>query len=111
MVNGTIPFREVRSIELKRHFIYKEAKFDDEGNQIRSLVEETTIWNSNLLRAPGVSVAPLKFYLNKGKNTIRIQPQREALALGSITLQSPSQYSDYEEVKNAYPKTDYQSKQ
>lgn len=106
MVNGENPFREARSIELRRFYDDQEAKFDEEGNQIRSLIDETTTWNSSYLRDVGVSVAPLKFYLSKGKNTIRLQPQRERLALKSLYIQEPTEYLEYEEVKENYPKTE-----
>lgn len=104
MVNDEVPYREARAIELKRYFKDQEDKFDEEGNQIRSLIDETTTWNKAFIRDPGVSVAPLKFNFKKGKNTIRIQPQREQLALKKLTVQSPSEYPNYQEVKDNYPK-------
>ena len=111
MLNGENPYRESRSIELRRFYKDQEDKFDEDGNQIRSLIDETTTWNTAYLRDAGVSVAPLKFRLNKGKNTIRIQTQREHLALKSIHFQEPTTYSDYEEVKNNYPSVEKQSEE
>src|SRR5699024_5485557 len=109
MLNGENPYRESRSIELSRFYQDQEDKFDDDDNQIRSLIDETTTWNSAFLRDAGISIAPFKFHLHKGKNTIRIQSQRERLALKSLHLQEPREYSDYEEVKNNYPKVEKQS--
>jgi len=111
MLNGENPYRESRSIELRRFYKDQEDKFDEDGNQIRSLIDETTTWNSAYLRDAGVSISPLKFHLNKGKNTIRIQTQREHLALKSIHVQEPTAYSDYEEVKSNYPTVEKQSKE
>src|SRR5699024_4698784 len=37
-VNGEFPYKESRSIDLKRSFKDLEDQFDDEGNQIRSLI-------------------------------------------------------------------------
>lgn len=108
-INESIPYREARSIELRRQYKDKDPQFDDEGNQIRSLVEETTDWTTATLRDPGVSVEPLHFYLEKGKNTIRIQPQREAVAIESIAIQPPTSYPAYQDVKAEYPKSETSS--
>ncbi|WP_230200139.1 extracellular solute-binding protein [Bacillus niameyensis] len=102
-INGSHPYRETRSIQLRRQYQDKEAQFDSEGNQIRSLVEDITEWSTALFRSPGVSVDPLLFYLEKGKNTIRLQPMREGLAIGTIKIQPPTTIPNYEEVKGTYP--------
>ena len=99
MINGENPYREARSIELRRFYKDQEAKFDEEDNQIRSLIDETTTWNSSYIRDVGVSIAPLKFHFNKGKNTIRLQPQREKLALKSLNIQEPTEYLNTRKLK------------
>lgn len=107
LINGSNQFREARSIELKKIYKDLEDKFDEEGNQIRSLIEELSGWNTATLRSPGVSVNPLKFYLEQGKNTIRIQPQREGMALKTLSFSEPTTHAPYEEVINSGPEADY----
>lgn len=104
-INGAYPYREARSIELKRSFTDQEVQYDKMDNQIRSLVEELTDWKVTPLRdSGGGNVEPLLFHFNKGKNTIRLFVLREAIALKSFTIRPPVEHKPYEEVKGAYPK-------
>lgn len=103
-VNGSYPFRESRSIELKREFRDEKPQYDDNGNQIRSLVEEVTGWKTEALRdSGGNNVEPLLFHMKKGENIIRLQVLREAVALKSVEIKSPEIYKTYQEVKEKYP--------
>lgn len=103
-VNGEFPYRESRSIELKRDFRDKEAQYDETGSQVRSLVEEITGWKTDTLRdSSGTNVGSLQFHLKKGSNTIRLHALREAVALKALTIQSPTTFDSYEEVKEKYP--------
>lgn len=103
-INDSYLYREARSIELKREYKDEDAQFDDTGNQIRSLVEEITGWKTDVLRSSGGgNVEPLHFHLKEGKNKIRIFLLRDAVAFKSFTLQTPTQYKTYEEVKAEYP--------
>lgn len=101
-VNGEFPYREARSIELRRDFKDRDPQFDDEGHQIRSLIEEITDWKEEPIREPGVSVSPLLFYLDKGKNTIRLQLMRDKVAISSLSVFVPEELPTYEEVKASF---------
>src|SRR5690625_2285669 len=103
-VNGEFPYKESRSIDLKRSFKDLEDQFDDEGNQIRSLIEENTGWKTDAFRSSsGSTVEPLLFHLKEGQNTIRIYTLREAVALKSFTISEPTTYESYKKVKESYP--------
>ncbi|GIN74884.1 ABC transporter substrate-binding protein [Bacillus sp. J14TS2] len=105
-INDSIPFKEARSIEFRRQYKDREPQYDEEDNQIRSLVEEISDWETDYFRDPGANVKPLQFHLEKGKNTIRIQPQREVAAIESFTIQPPTSYPTYEEVEAEYPRSE-----
>ncbi|MCJ8009410.1 extracellular solute-binding protein [Lederbergia wuyishanensis] len=99
-VNGEYPYRELRSIELKKEFEDKEDQYDDSGNQIRSLINELIEWKKESLTSGGSHTGSLLFYLKSGKNKIQLQSLREAVALNSITIQSPEVIKTYDDVKN-----------
>lgn len=103
-INGAYPFREARSVELKREYRDQDAQFDENGSQIRSLVEELIGWKNDSFRdSTGASVGPLQFHLNKGKNTIRLFSLREAVAINNLIIKEPTQHETYENVKATYP--------
>lgn len=106
-INGSYPFREARSIELKREYIDLEDQFDEKGSQIRSLVEEVEDWKHDSFRdSTGANIGPLQFHLKKGENTIRLFVLREAVAIDKITIKEPTEYESYETVKETYPDID-----
>lgn len=103
-INGAYPYREARSIELKREFKDQNVQYDKSGNQIRSLVEELTDWKVTPLRdSGGGNVEPLLFHLKKGKNKIRLYVLREAVAFKSFTIKPSVVHTDYADVKQDYP--------
>ncbi|NWQ40766.1 extracellular solute-binding protein [Bacillus sp. EB106-08-02-XG196] len=103
-LNGSYPYRESRSIELKREFRDEKPQYDDNGNQIRSLVKEVTGWKTEALRdSGGVNVEPLLFHLKKGENSIRLQVLRDSIALKSVEIKSPESSKTYQDVKETYP--------
>lgn len=111
-INGEYPYREARSIELKRSFKDEEIQFDKSGNQIRSLVEELTDWHEAPLRdSGGGNVEPLLFHLKEGTNTIRLHVLREAVAFQSFTIKPSVKLTNYADVKESYPKTATQTDQ
>ncbi|WP_318615665.1 extracellular solute-binding protein [Sporosarcina sp. YIM B06819] len=103
-INGAYPYREARSIELRREFRDLDVHYDKSGNQIRSLVEELTDWKTTALReSGGANVEPLVFHLKQGTNKIRLFTLREAVAFKSFTVKPLLSFSDYENVKKDYP--------
>lgn len=105
-VNNENPYRESRSIELRREFQDKKAQYDDAGNQVRSLVEAINGWKTVPLRdSEGANVSPLLFHLKEGNNTIRLHALREAVAIKSLSINAPTVINPYQEVKETYPAT------
>lgn len=104
-INGDYPFREAHSIALERQFAEASAeKYDDAGNQLRSLIREETSWKTTSFRdSEGAYSQPLLWHLNKGMNTIRIEAVREPVAVKSFRLQAPKVLATYEDVKELYP--------
>ncbi len=103
-VNGGYPFREARSMSLRRAFRDQDDQFDDEGNQIRSLIDELTEWETEALRHSGGSyVEPLLWHLEEGKNTIRIQSLMQPVALNTFTIRPKTEIPSYEEARQQYP--------
>lgn len=110
-INGEYPFREANSISLERLFTeVRPVKFDADGNQLRSLINEEVGWKTTSFRdSEGSYSKPLQWHLNKGENTIRIETIRQSVALKALRLQAPQSLASYEEVKEAYPKADASS--
>ncbi len=103
-INGEYQHKESRSIELKREYRDQDAQFDDNDNQIRSLVEEIDGWKTDAFRdSGGAHVGPLLFHLKKGKNTIRLHSVRDAIAIKGLTIREPRELSTYETVKTGMP--------
>ena len=103
-INGSYLHREARSIKLNREFVDAEDQFDDEGNQIRSLIDEIEGWKTDSFRdSNGTHVGPLLFHLKEGKNTVKLQVLREKVALKSLTISPPESYASYNDVKENYP--------
>lgn len=106
-INGEYPFREAHSVSLERRFAeVRPEKYDDEGNQLRSLIDEEVGWKTTSFRdSEGSYSQPLQWHLNKGENTIRIETIRQSVALKSFRLEAPEVIDDYEDVKKSYPAT------
>ncbi|MGO4789041.1 extracellular solute-binding protein [Paenibacillus sp. 2KB_20] len=104
-INGEYPFREAHSVSLERRFSeVRPEKYDDEGNQIRSLIDEEVGWKTTSFRdSEGSYSKPLQWHLNKGENTIRIETIRQSVALKSFRLQVPKDIANYEDVRKTYP--------
>ncbi|GGD66256.1 extracellular solute-binding protein [Paenibacillus nasutitermitis] len=100
-VNGEYPYAEAHSMTLERSFRdRKPDKFDEDGNQMRSLIEETTVWSTKPLKdiEGAYAQAPL-WHFKKGLNTIRIEALMQPLALKSLTLKPQEAVPAYQEVK------------
>ncbi|MCQ6559071.1 extracellular solute-binding protein [Paenibacillus mendelii] len=102
-LNGSYPYVEARSMMLERSFSdRKPDKFDEEGNQMRSLIDETKAWSSRPLRDTDGSYAePTLWHFKKGSNLIRLEAMLQPLALQSLTLKPQARIPDYEDTKAA----------
>lgn len=104
-INGSYPFVEARSMTLERTFRDRQPiKFDDEGNQMRSLIEETSTWSTGPLRdTNGAYAEPLLWHLKQGKNTIRLESMLQPVALGAILLKPKERIPTYQEFHAGIP--------
>lgn len=103
-VNGEYPFREARSVAFERSFRERPAELDENGNQLRSLLEEAEGWRSKPISDSGGAYAlPLQWYLKKGENTVRIEALQQPVAIRAITAAPPSMLPSYSETRARYP--------
>jgi hypothetical protein len=105
-INGQIPFDEAKFIDVPLRWRDESKKFEldtygDESlpNQIR-ITEWTPL---DLYNNTYITVEPLLFRLEKGKNTIEfINKSSSDLYLGNLTVKEPRRIPDYEEYLKSY---------
>lgn len=115
-INGETPYTEARTAALDRVFVDKvdsskisgpdengiyTGYFEEDvnGNQIRPSSEEKYMWieDSYFRDSTGSYDGALQFYLEKGKNVIRLTSSREPVALSELYLYGVKQASSYTE--------------
>ncbi|MCU6708849.1 extracellular solute-binding protein [Paenibacillus sp. J5C_2022] len=102
-LNGEYPYREAASIALERAFRDGPVRFDENGNQIRSLIEEAAGWRSKTLTdSRGAYARPLLWHLTKGDNTVRIEALQQPVAIRAIVAAPPAMLPSYSEVRAGY---------
>ncbi|NIK75348.1 ABC-type glycerol-3-phosphate transport system substrate-binding protein [Paenibacillus castaneae] len=103
-VNDVYPFREARSMSFEREFKNQPQRFDTDGNELQSSIEEIEGWKSKPFRdSNGAYALPLLWHLQKGRNVIRIEISQEPFAVKSFTIKPPTVIPAYEEVRKTYP--------
>ncbi|WP_274362994.1 extracellular solute-binding protein [Paenibacillus thermotolerans] len=103
-INGEYPFREARSMSFEREFIHQPPRFDAEGDQLKSGIEEIREWKTKPFRdSDGAYALPLLWHLKKGKNIIRIQLSQQPMALKSFAIKPPAGIPSYEDARKSYP--------
>ncbi|CAM4122724.1 extracellular solute-binding protein [Paenibacillus alkaliterrae] len=111
-VNGVYPFREARSMSFEREFQNDPPRFDADGNQLQSSIDEIEGWKSKPFRdSDGAYALPLLWHLQKGRNTMRIHVSQQPMAIKSFTIKPPAEIPFYEEVKKSYPAASSMSKE
>ncbi len=104
-----IHFFEAKKLTFQR--MWKEDEetwFDNQGNEFNPARVEVQGWQYKEIRDSESKVAePLRFYLTKGKHTLRINAIREPAAIGEIKIFSPIVLPTYEEVVRDYKKMGY----
>lgn len=101
-INGKVPFSGADAIALGRIYTDEgEVRTDNQGNEIRAAqVEDPNRgWVSAYLEdATGYEVEPYKFYMEAGKNKIRITGVNEKLVMRKLVLtnkKAAPEYSEY----------------
>ncbi len=100
LINDAVPYNTASNVVFTR--IWKDGgdvKVDNQGNQIRPTQVEEYDWQTSFFRdEQGYQIEPLKFYLEKGKNTISLRSENEPLILKKFVVSGvhPMEtYSDY----------------
>jgi len=105
-VDGKYPFREARAIAFTR--LFKDQfpiKKDVNGDDIRPRPLEIKQWmNAPFKDNAGSYDLPLKWYLTKGKHTLRLSGY-EPIVIDSISLKPPTKVSSYKDVQAKYPQS------
>ncbi|MGG4033758.1 extracellular solute-binding protein [Paenibacillus cisolokensis] len=103
-INGVYPFREARSMSFEREFRNGPPRYDANGHQLQSAIEEIRGWKRKPFRdSDGAYALPLRWHLQKGVNTIRLRLSQQPLAIKSFTIRPPADIPGYAEAKASYP--------
>jgi hypothetical protein len=103
-VNGGYPFREARSLSFEREFRNEPPRYDSEGNQLQSLIEEIRGWKAKPFRdSDGAYAQALLWHLRKGNNRIRLQLSQQPIAFKSFTIRPPEETVPYAEAAASLP--------
>lgn len=108
-IDGEYPFFQAKKIEFQR--MWHEAGntwFDNQGNEFNPSRKEVSGWQYREFRdSEGKVGEPFRFFMMKGKHTIRINAIREPAAIGELNVTSPVQLPSYEEVLKGYKNKGY----
>lgn len=100
-INGAVPFNGADALSFGRVYTDKEeTQTDNQGNEIRAtqIEDPNRAWVSAYCEdATGYELEPYKFYLEKGKNTIRITGINEKLVLRNLVVANKKVTPEYEE--------------
>lgn len=109
LLDGSFPFTNAKTITLPRVFLdetyqsYHDWDFeiDNLGNEIRPKANEVFEWQTyTVVDGDGQYNGELQFYLSKGKHTITLEMQLEALAIHSLVFYQADKTEDYASVLN-----------
>ena len=105
-IDGSVPFQEAESISLRR--IWKESgekDYDAQGNQIRLPSTEAPAWIKKAITdSSGFAGEPFRFWLEAGSHTITFSVFQNTLAVGGLTLETPTELPSYQTVSAEYEK-------
>jgi ABC-type glycerol-3-phosphate transport system substrate-binding protein len=108
-IDGVFPFYQAKKLEFQRMWKEEgEPWFDNQDNEFNPRRVETAGWQyRDFVDSEGKVYEPFRFYLTKGKHTMRIQAVREPAAIGTIDIFSPVHVPTYEEMLATYEKQGY----
>ena len=109
MIDGTYPFYQSKKLEFTRMWQEEgEPWYDNQGNEFNPRRVEVFGWQYREFRDAEAKVyEPFRFYLTKGKHTLRIQAVREPAAIGEIDIFSPVHLPTYAELLKSYEEKGY----
>lgn len=100
LIDGTVPFREARSIRFLRVWTNDDViREDSYGNEYRPGQVEEKKWLEQDVRAKlGHYSQPTPFYLAKGEHTLTFVPVNEPMLIENITIYQAEKPGTYEDV-------------
>jgi ABC-type glycerol-3-phosphate transport system substrate-binding protein len=109
-IDNVYPFFQSKKMEFQR--MWKEAgatSKDNQGNEFNPRREEVFGWQYREFRdAEGKVSEPFRYYLTKGKHTIRLNAVREPAAIGEFEVFSPVSIPTYADLLLEYKQKGYQ---
>lgn len=112
-INGKFQYYEARRILFNRRWTDKQKLFlvDKLGNEIQPEQVQIKEWlNTKIYEATLLFDKPLKFYLKKGKNTIKFIYIRNDMLLGKIYLEGDENTVDYSQYTDLISKNNVDNK-
>lgn len=106
LINGALPYSEAGSVLFRRAWVDENKNYkEQEGNQVFPSQVESPQWmTQTLYDVNGFYREPLKFYFQKGENTLTLRSTAEPMEVKEIRLAVPQplpEYRDYLEQKQA----------
>ena len=100
LIDGALPFQEAGSVRFYRY--YRDAvatpRRNSLGDEVHPRQEEITGWYTmQFLDSRGMSVRPMRLYLEAGSHTLGLDYLTGDAALGEIRMISPEQPEPYEQ--------------
>lgn len=99
VIDGEIPFKELRNIYFSRRFTEKdEVATNAIGNEVWPSHREVCAWQQQaVVDNAGYYKDPLKFYFEKGQHTLRIEYVDQNFTIGDVVIKGIAQYDTYDE--------------
>lgn len=111
-IDGKLPYTNADTLSFPRLFrdevdAGKETngrfEIDSQGNEVRPTAVEIFDWQTyEAIDSKGAYNGPLQFYLEKGKHTLSLEMQMEAMALSEIRFYPAADTADYEQALAAW---------
>ncbi|WP_274363036.1 extracellular solute-binding protein [Paenibacillus thermotolerans] len=108
-IDNQFPFNEAQRLAFYRMWADKaEPVLNSKGDHIRPKQVEVPRWETvRLVDNEGKHPEPFRFYMTKGKHTLRMETLKEPVAIEKLALVSPEDPPSYEQVKQAYADNGY----
>lgn len=102
--NGKLPFFEARSVVFSRLWEDNgEVRKDAKGNEMRPAQQEAPEWVwADLADGSGYYSESFKFYLHKGRNTLKFISVREPMVIHSLKVYGREELASYSYVQKQY---------
>lgn len=107
-INDEFQFFESRRLVFPRRWKDESEEFqrDQLGNEVFSKQVERQEWQTiDFMDASYLHDEPLRFYLKKGSNNIKLLHVREAMLVGRVTISSPKHLPSYDQYIQQHGET------